>query len=405
MATARMPVGADSPISPGVVIVKRTFLDLEHNTAEQNQFGMRRANSDSMLYRLSKVVLESDAETVAEDPQEESAWGSELECTSVSSEEEVGSEEQSFDAISAHSCPVQEHHELDKEEKQASGASAEHSRQMAMAMEALGVNGGWCQMPCYFTLADAAPLGTHEPRFLGHFALADAAAMNDQSCSDPKSEAELEKRPRGRRARAARAVARRAAAAEELAQHAADCEEEVERWMDESQVWHVPVNRHSPTSGPILPDPVKRRNGSTHAGPRTTVMLRNMPNNYNRSMLLELLDSEGFAGQYDFLYLPFDFQSCASLGYCFINLRDEATALRFWQTFDGYSNWILPSRKVSGVSWAGPHQGLRANIKRYRNSPVMAKQVPDEYKPMLFENGVRVPFPVPMRRPSASQAQ
>ena len=48
--------------------------------------------------------------------------------------------------------------------------------------------------------------------------------------------------------------------------------------------------------------------------PYVTVMLRNLPNNYSRAMLLELLDSEGFAGQYDFFYLPMDFKSRASLG-------------------------------------------------------------------------------------------
>ena len=64
-------------------------------------------------------------------------------------------------------------------------------------------------------------------------------------------------------------------------------------------------------------------------GIRTTVMLRNMPNNYSRTMLLELLDAEGFAGQYDFLYLPMDFQSRASLGYAFINFVDPVYIVPF----------------------------------------------------------------------------
>merc|ERR1711988_1960162 len=39
-------------------------------------------------------------------------------------------------------------------------------------------------------------------------------------------------------------------------------------------------------------------------GARTTVMLRNLPNSYSRSMLLELIHAEGFGGSYDFVYLP-----------------------------------------------------------------------------------------------------
>jgi hypothetical protein len=148
----------------------------------------------------------------------------------------------------------------------------------------------------------------------------------------------------------------------------------------------------------ILPDPVAPMPELADGRKRTTVMLRNMPNNYSRTMLLELLDTEGFAGQYDFLYLPMDFQSRASLGYAFINFTSSDAAESFWRVFDGYSNWAIPSRKMSGVSWSGPHQGLEAHIERYRNSPVMAESTPDEYKPILFDQGVRIPFPAPTRR-------
>jgi hypothetical protein len=126
---------------------------------------------------------------------------------------------------------------------------------------------------------------------------------------------------------------------------------------------------------------------------RTTVMLRNLPNNYSRAMMLELIDKEGFAGLYDFIYLPIDFKSRASLGYCFINLVNHEAASRFRATFDGYSDWILPSRKVCGISWSGPHQGLEAHIERYRNSPVMHEAVPDMYRPAIFQDGVRMHFP------------
>lgn len=139
---------------------------------------------------------------------------------------------------------------------------------------------------------------------------------------------------------------------------------------------------------------------------RTTVMLRNMPNNYTRAMLLALLDEEGFAGKYDFLYIPFDFSRRAGLGYAFINLVDAASAQRFWRTFNGFSRWVIPTAKVSTVSWSDPLQGLAANVERYRNSPVMHPKVPEEYRPVLLKNGVRVEFPKPTKaiRPPMSRS-
>jgi len=127
-------------------------------------------------------------------------------------------------------------------------------------------------------------------------------------------------------------------------------------------------------------------------------MIRNLPNNYTREMLLQLMDSQGFSGQYDFVYLPMDFNSTASLGYAFVNLVVHANAKRFWACFDGWSKWTIPTKKKSHVTWGHPVQGLTANLERYRNSPVMHAAVPDEYKPVQFLNGRRVPFPPPTKK-------
>merc|ERR1740116_211179 len=137
------------------------------------------------------------------------------------------------------------------------------------------------------------------------------------------------------------------------------------------------------------------REGSENA--RTTVMLRNLPNHYTRAMLTDLLETEGFGDIYDFLYLPIDFRTQAALGYAFVNLLDSDIVQRFWSYFDGFTNWALPSKKSSFVSWCEPHQGLQAHIERYRNSPVMHKSVPDKYKPVLMKHGQRIKFPKPTK--------
>lgn len=131
----------------------------------------------------------------------------------------------------------------------------------------------------------------------------------------------------------------------------------------------------------------------------TTVMLRNLPNNYTRAMLLRMLDNEGFSGMYNFLYLPIDFKTQACLGYAFVNLVDHSQVVNFWTKFSGFSNWVLPSKKVCSVGWSGPHQGFEAHVERYRSSPVMHPSVPDECKPVIFEQGIRVSFPGPTKTP------
>jgi len=131
---------------------------------------------------------------------------------------------------------------------------------------------------------------------------------------------------------------------------------------------------------------------------RTTLMLRNIPNDYSRDMLLELLDAQGFAARYDFLYLPVDFKRMAGLGYAFVNCASEVDAEQMMATFHGFRQWRFNSAKVCEVVWGEPLQGLRAHVDRYRNSPVMHGSVPDSCKPAMFENGVRKPFPAPTKR-------
>lgn len=131
---------------------------------------------------------------------------------------------------------------------------------------------------------------------------------------------------------------------------------------------------------------------------RTTVMFRNLPNNYTRSMLVSLLDAQGFQGAYDFVYFPIDFRTHAAMGYAFINAVSGEEAVRIRRHFDGFAQWSVPSGKRCTVGWSDPHQGFDSNVQRYRNSPLMHESVPEHYRPIIFNNGVRIPFPEPTKR-------
>lgn len=174
-------------------------------------------------------------------------------------------------------------------------------------------------------------------------------------------------------------------------------------WMPSVGAPWQPPARAAPPAARGLACPAARgvRTGAPAAvdeSQRTTVMLRNLPIDYSRKMLVELLDSEGFGAHYNFIYLPIDFKHKAGLGYAFVNMETHEDAKHMWSHFRGFSSWRLTCRKICEVAWGEPLQGLAQHIDRYRNSPVMHKDVPDEYKPLFFIRGVRSPFPPPTRR-------
>lgn len=130
----------------------------------------------------------------------------------------------------------------------------------------------------------------------------------------------------------------------------------------------------------------------------TTIILRNLPAECTREILLHVLDGEGFRGDYDFLHLPIDFITTQCLGYAIVNLASHAAALRVHERLHGFSSWPCASEDVCEVAWNAPLQGLSAHVERYRNSPLMHDSVLETRRPALFENGIRVPFPEPSKR-------
>lgn len=133
----------------------------------------------------------------------------------------------------------------------------------------------------------------------------------------------------------------------------------------------------------------------------TTLMFRNLPNDYSRDNMVEMLDAEGFAALYDFLYLPMDFTSGMCLGYAFVNFVHNLDAVRARETFSGFQRWKVSCGKVCEVQWSQRQQGLQEHIDHFRNNPLMHPDIPDVLKPLLFNDGKCVEFPAPTERLAA----
>jgi hypothetical protein len=147
----------------------------------------------------------------------------------------------------------------------------------------------------------------------------------------------------------------------------------------------------SRSTRPSTPTPLTTPTNPSSGDDRVTVMLRNIPNKYSQRMLLNEINSCGFEGQYDLLYLPLDFKNRCNVGYAFINFTSNRVAVRFIDRFTGYKLPGFNSQKICEVSWARV-QGLKANIQHFKNSPINNVNIPDS-RPLLFAHGQEIEFP------------
>eukprot|EP00439_Symbiodinium_sp_Y106_P048143 s73_g6.t1 len=87
---------------------------------------------------------------------------------------------------------------------------------------------------------------------------------------------------------------------------------------------------------------------------RTTLVMKNLPRSFDRTpnMLKKLLDAEGFAGSFDFLYVPLQWNQEAKsrardeeqcVGYGLVNFVSAEAANRVWDHFVSFRDWDSPS--------------------------------------------------------------
>merc|ERR1712176_159559 len=88
---------------------------------------------------------------------------------------------------------------------------------------------------------------------------------------------------------------------------------------------------------------------SKHEGPPTTVVMKTVPDNYTRELLLEIVNAAGFQADYDVVSLPMDLRTEKLLGYAFINFTTHEQAEQFKKHFHGFNRWQVACDNVCEV--------------------------------------------------------
>jgi hypothetical protein len=117
----------------------------------------------------------------------------------------------------------------------------------------------------------------------------------------------------------------------------------------------------------------------------TTLMLRNIPNKYTQTQLLQEIEDLGFAGTYDFFYLPMDKQNRSNVGYAFINFMDPTSATKCWSVLTNYKFQHFQSKKICAVSPAHL-QGFEKNFKHFSDRAVMNARKNEKYRPVVLRD-------------------
>lgn len=106
----------------------------------------------------------------------------------------------------------------------------------------------------------------------------------------------------------------------------------------------------------------------------TTVMIRNVPNQYHRGHLMQELDKLGFAGKYDFVHLPIDQQTKWNVGYAFVNFDSSEDSARCMKDMAGHKFTKLhPGQQSRQALISVAHlQGLDKNLAHFRDKVVFS---------------------------------
>ena len=96
---------------------------------------------------------------------------------------------------------------------------------------------------------------------------------------------------------------------------------------------------------------------------RATIMIKNIPNKFNKDLLLSIIN-QNFKGTYDLFILPTDINKFKNFGYCFINFTSSYYIPYFYFMFNGKMWSSTNSKKVCELTYSKV-QGKNDLLRHY----------------------------------------
>lgn len=122
-----------------------------------------------------------------------------------------------------------------------------------------------------------------------------------------------------------------------------------------------------------------------------SLLVRHLPPFIGQHQFLEFVRAAGMLHLLNFVYVPAKFGTGRSFGYAMVSCISETAKVQLSSAFSAADGW--PSSIA--IEYNKNLGSLSDLIERYRNSPIMLEHMSDEQRPMLFQHGVRIPFPAP----------
>ena len=122
--------------------------------------------------------------------------------------------------------------------------------------------------------------------------------------------------------------------------------------------------------------------------PRTTLMIKNIPNKYTISTFLEEINIE-FRNKYDIFYLPIDYGNKCNLGFAFINFVEPMHIIHFYELYRGKRWKRFNSEKICELVYA-KIQGKKELIGHFEKGKVLQFES-EEKRPLILPT----PHPLP----------
>lgn len=114
--------------------------------------------------------------------------------------------------------------------------------------------------------------------------------------------------------------------------------------------------------------------------PRTTCMIKNIPNKFSSAMLVDFINQTHF-GKFNFLYLRMDFKNKCNVGYAFINFVDRSSIRSFYYRINGKKWKNFSSSKIGELTYATV-QGFDNLVAKFKHSSIMEEE--KNFRPKIF---------------------